>query len=350
MKTMKLSQCTDLIVRGVNILKPKDESETTSYYEIKIKNIINNEISLSEQDIQENGRKTQIQSKKLEYGDIIFPVRGRFSKAILFDLDLDLPCVVSHHFWIIRPNQKIINSYYLLFFLLSIKDEMNNDERNILASKRKKPPFINTHYYIKLFSDSEPIEITALLNGDIDINDEMANTLYVDKDNIFKSIQDLKNENTDISSEMIKKLHIKSISKDNKVEFINLDKLITGDEDIGEKLKSIVYLPVGSLARPSGLKSLELLEKEADKKSINISVSTEMLKNIDVPIIDKEKQTKMKEVYNFSQKLPQYADRLVKFNDSISENIISLPSHYSVESLQPIMKDIENTMNNIESL
>lgn len=364
MEIMKLSDCTSLLKRGVNVLKAREDSERTHFYEIKTKNIVENRILLTEDDIQDNGRKSQIQSKKLEYGDIIFPVRGTFNKAILFDLDLDLPCIVSHHFWIVRANKQYVSGYYLLFLLLSIKDKMNSDERNILGSRKEQNAAdnspIHNPYYIQLTTDtagasmptavSTPIKIEALLKQDIDINDKLAQKLYINNDNSFRGVEELRSDNIDISSEMMKNLHVKSINNDSTEEFVSLSRLISTDNEINDDLKKILYLPVGRLDKPTGLKSIELLEKEKPKKPKNISISIDMLNDIDVPIIDKEEQQQMKDIYDFSQKIHQYTNKLALFNDSIGDNVINSLSKYSAKNLQSIVKGLEDSISSIENL
>ena len=132
MENMKLSECTDLLVRGVNVIE--DIEDGIEYYDIKMTNIVENKILITDEDKKESGRRKQIQLKKLQKGDILIPVRGTFNdKVIIFDLEVALPCIVSHHFWIIRPNNQFVTSFYLLYFLLSCKEKMNTDERNILA-------------------------------------------------------------------------------------------------------------------------------------------------------------------------------------------------------------------------
>lgn len=51
----------------------------------------------------------------LQKGDILFLAKGRMNTAVLFNLDA--PAVAASFFFVIRPNQSIINPAYLAWFI-----------------------------------------------------------------------------------------------------------------------------------------------------------------------------------------------------------------------------------------
>lgn len=134
MKIEKLKSVAKTITRGINILEAP-EHDRISYYEVKISNFVGNSVQINEEDIQHNGRYTQISKKQLEKGDILIPLRRgplTDNKIAIYDLEIDVPVIVSHHIFVIRPKQNIVLSYYLLFYFLNISDTMNTDKLNIM--------------------------------------------------------------------------------------------------------------------------------------------------------------------------------------------------------------------------
>ncbi len=137
----KLSQCTKGIFRGINV--KGDSTELTNYYEIDMKQFVGNNIEVNSTKIK-TGDDEQIKLRQLEKGDIIIPSRANtVSKIAIFDIDTDLPCIVNHQYWIIRPDKSSLNSYFLLSFLLSksTRKQLNGDPRNknISAINKKMP-------------------------------------------------------------------------------------------------------------------------------------------------------------------------------------------------------------------
>ena len=134
MEKFKLQSICKNIGRGVNVLEDTTEDKI-SYYEVKISNFIGNDISIDENDINNNGKYSQIANKQLEKGDILIPLRrgtASGNKIAIYNLDMDIPVIVSHHIFVIRPKQNIVNSFYLLFYFLNISEEMNSNELNIM--------------------------------------------------------------------------------------------------------------------------------------------------------------------------------------------------------------------------
>lgn len=125
-KIYKLSDCTELIYRGIKIIKDEDGIDC---YELNMKNFNGKSFKLDgAEKIKAN--KKQISLRKLEKGDIIMPIRIPSIKKLvnenkfelrfaIFDLDTDLPCFVNHQYFIIRPNKSLVTSYFILIFLLS---------------------------------------------------------------------------------------------------------------------------------------------------------------------------------------------------------------------------------------
>ncbi|MDP3023427.1 MAG: restriction endonuclease subunit S [Sulfuricurvum sp.] len=134
MEKQKLKLIAKSINRGVNLLEDTTDAKI-SYYEVKIANFVGNSVQLHEEDIQHDGRYSQISSKQLERGDILMPLRrgpGNDNKIAIYDLDMDVPVIVSHHIFVIRPKQNIVTSYFLLFYFLHISEVMNADKLNVL--------------------------------------------------------------------------------------------------------------------------------------------------------------------------------------------------------------------------
>lgn len=134
---IKLAKCA-LITRGVKV---KEETNYgIDYYEINMKDFDGNSLNMPTE-LKHNGSDDQIKLKRLEKGDIVIPVRGSSitNKIAIFDLETSVPCIVNHQYWIIRPDKNVLNSYYLLFFLLNrhTKNLLNNDERNMSDTNMK---------------------------------------------------------------------------------------------------------------------------------------------------------------------------------------------------------------------
>lgn len=134
---IELAKCA-LITRGVKV---KEESNYgIDYYEINMKDFNGNSLNMPTE-LKHNGSDDQIKLKRLEKGDIVIPVRGSSitNKIAIFDLETSVPCIVNHQYWIIRPDKNVLNSYYLLFFLLNrhTKNLLNNDERNMSDTNMK---------------------------------------------------------------------------------------------------------------------------------------------------------------------------------------------------------------------
>lgn len=128
--TYKLSQVTEPIVRGVKVIENK--SDGIEYYDINMQNFYGNEI-VKPQLVKNNADSDQVRLKRLKKGDIVIPSRATVTNKIaIFNIDTDIPCIVSHHYWVIRPTTEILDSYFLLYFLLNTrtKDLLNTDKRN----------------------------------------------------------------------------------------------------------------------------------------------------------------------------------------------------------------------------
>lgn len=133
-KEYMLSQSLDNIFRGINVKEDTDKG--IDYYEISMQDFNGSEI-LKPTTIKTNGSEDQIKLKRLRRGDIIIPSRASLSNKIaIFNVDTPTYCIVNHQYWIIRTEPNLLDSYYLLFFLLSsgTKDILNNDPRNISKS------------------------------------------------------------------------------------------------------------------------------------------------------------------------------------------------------------------------
>ena len=129
-KEYKLSSCIDIMIKGINV--QEDTESGIEYYDISMKNFYGNDIKISDEK-KTNGKEDQIKLKRLRKGDIIMPSRATVSNKIaVFNLDTTTPCIVNHQYWIIRPEKDLIDSYYLLFFLLNTKNKeiLNTHEKN----------------------------------------------------------------------------------------------------------------------------------------------------------------------------------------------------------------------------
>ena len=127
-KDYLLRQCTEQILKGANVKVDKQNPDNDiEYYEINMSHFIENNIELDLKEDKKRGNEEQIKSRRLKKGDIIIPARSKtINKMAIFNIDTPTPCMVNHQYWIIRPEASLLNSYYLLSYLL------NKDTKGIL--------------------------------------------------------------------------------------------------------------------------------------------------------------------------------------------------------------------------
>ena len=204
MDNQKLQAICKKIGRGINVLEDTT-SDKISYYEVKISNFIGNDIVISDSDIQHNGRYSQIANKQLEKGDMLIPLRrgtASGNKIAIYTLDMNIPVIVSHHIFIIRPKQNIINSFYLLFYFLKISDDINSNESNII--KKSGLVAINIKYLKDLTIPIPPMEEQNMSEEYFKISQQMysfSNKLKLFHKNYYENVINtsdigLLNENT----------------------------------------------------------------------------------------------------------------------------------------------------------
>ncbi|WP_118916509.1 restriction endonuclease subunit S [Arcobacter ellisii] len=217
----KLAKCS-FITRGVKV---KEETNYgIDYYEINMKDFDGNSLNMPTE-LKHNGSDDQIKLKRLEKGDIVIPVRGSSitNKIAIFELESEIPCIVNHQYWIIRPDKNVLNSYYLLFFLLNkdTKKLLNSDERNMSDTNMKS-------------ISKEPLKDLIIELPPLDIQD--------DAKKIFLQYQELhKHINYCIS--LHQKLGDVIYSNDSN----NLDSLLRRIEDAINDFNSVVSISVDSL-------------------------------------------------------------------------------------------------------